>query len=836
MTRHQSPPAIRPSRRERRALATAIAVALGTAAPAIAADAPSAGLEEVVVTANRRQQSVIDVPYNISAISGSALENAGVRSLSDMTRVLPGLTIPDLGARASSSNSLIIIRGLNVNDPVNSAYLPWGSVPTVSTYVDDVPIYVNLKLTDMQRIEVLRGPQGTLYGSGAVGGTVKLVHNAPDPARFYASVSTEGAKTTHAGDPSYSLDAVLNVPLAERLAFRLSAGYDKAAGFIDALNEVVLTGNQQPVLANPADPLGSGPVYRTRSHVDDARSFYARAALKWQATEALTAEFAHHRQDDHSNGFSHQTQGFSYQTQVLIPNEPEHRTVDLDSLTLTGDLGFATVTSSSSFSAMSVDNTYDESQFVTGYDSVTPLLYGHYPRITSPFFTTSRDTNFTQEIRLVSKEGGGWDYAVGAFFQHQTEHLLQRESVPGFAAWSELAGSADAANTALGLPPGSGYANFGDFLQQYYGGTRPSALTPVDTNFTYLRLSGLKDKALYGELTRHITPKWQVTGGARIFWQDFAQSLYSTIPYGGPVYSTLPVPDAMGTTIVDRAQSFHNHTFKLNTSYALSKETRVYATYSEGFRRGGINAVPVGNCIFCEAESLVPYKSDTVRNYELGIKGNVAHWLRFSAAVYRVDWNDIQIQVFGQAGDPAVVNGNTARSEGVELELDARLGGGFTATVGYGYTDPKITSDFKVMEHVGWSDTDVQLVAGQSGDRLPYVPKQTLTGDLDYSHPFGPSLSFDAHLQAAYRSSVTTQLNDTVLGYQTLGGFTTVTASAGLGFGPAWHVRVFGQNLTNQRGVTSAGPLYRFNDDPRYRIENVMRPRTVGIGIDYRFE
>jgi iron complex outermembrane receptor protein len=156
---------IRPSRVGRNTLiATAVATALAPQVAVLAAD-DSNILQEVVVTANRREQNVLDVPYNISTVSGETLENADATNLNDLARLLPGVTIPDLGARANSSNSLIIIRGLNVNDPVASSYLPWGSVPTVSTYVDDVPQYVDLKLDDIQRIEVLRGPQGTLYGT-----------------------------------------------------------------------------------------------------------------------------------------------------------------------------------------------------------------------------------------------------------------------------------------------------------------------------------------------------------------------------------------------------------------------------------------------------------------------------------------------------------------------------------------------------------------------------------------------------------------------------------------------------------------------------------------------
>lgn len=832
-----------PGRRPNALLATAIAVALGTAPPmhanAAAAAGTSAGdtLDEVVVTANRREQNVLDVPYNISAVSGPALSNAGVANLSDISRLLPGVTIPDLGPRANSSNSLIIIRGLNVNDPVNSAYLPWGSVPTVSTYVDDVPLFVNLQLSDIQRVEVLRGPQGTLYGSGAVGGTIKILHNAPDLKAFSAEVSTQVSKTEHADGRSYGANGVLNIPLADSLAFRLSAGYEKSAGFIDALNEVEFGPNEQPILADPANPLTSGLAYRSARGINAAQSFNIRAALLWKPTSWLDANFAYERQDDHADGFSHQTVGYSYQTATLLPDEPDHRTVDLDSLTLSADVGFATVTSSSSFSVNSDANTYDESQFVIGYNLLGPTLYGNFPRVTSPFFNTSRDTSFTQELRLVSHEGADWDYTAGAFFQHQTQHLFQYETVPGFGAWADLPGSGAAIpNSVAGAP----YSTFGDFVQFYNGGTRPSALSPTDTNFTYLKLSGFLDRAVYGELTRHLTPDWQVTGGARMFWQNFAQSLYSTIPYGGPFFSTLPPPanatDALGSTIVTREQSFRNHLFKLNTSYTITPTMHAYATFSEGFRHGGVNALPIGNCVFCESASLVPYQSDSVKNYEVGLKGVAGGWLRYSAAVYRVNWSDVQIQVFGQAGDPVVVNGKQARSQGVELEVGGQLGAGWSLNFGYGFTDAKITEDFSVTEIIPNTSTLFNIVSGKNGDRLPYVPKQTLTADLGYEQPIADGVALDAHLDPAYRSNVNTQIDPSVLGYRTLGGFTTLNASVGLSLGKAWHVRAFGTNLTNVLGVTSAGSLYRGYDDPRYRIENVMRPRTLGVGVDYKFE
>jgi len=829
-----SPPGGIFRKRPQTVLAAAIGLALG-AGPALAADTASDTLEPIVVTANRREQNALDVPYNISTVSGATLENAGVTDLVDMARLLPGVTIPDVGARANGGNSLIIIRGLNVNDPSGSSYLPWGSVPTVSTYIDDVPLYVNLRLDDIQRVEVLRGPQGTLYGSGAVGGTIKMQHNPPDLTHFSAEASTDLSKTSHTEAPSYAAHFVINEPLGDTFGVRISAGYEKQAGFIDATGATVFGPNQQPVLANPASPLTSPQLLAPLAHVDDSHGSNVRIAALWKAAPGVDANFAYQQQEDTSSGFSHETQGLNYQTAALAPQEPDHRTVNLESMTVSADVGFATFTSSSSFSTNKDDNAYDESQFLLYFN--LPTIYGNYPRATSFFFTTAQDNSFTQEFRLASKLGGAWDYTAGAFFQRQTQHLFQRESVPGFAAWSELAGSAAAANAALG----TAYANFGDFLQSYYGGTRPSALSPTDTNFEYLRMSQFKDKALFGELTRHLTERWQVTGGARVFWQDFHQSLYQSIPYDGSFNSTLPPPanayDSLGRTLADRNQPYHSHTLKLNSSYEIDANTRAYVTYSEGFRHGGVNAIPIGGCFYCENASVVPYNSDTVKNYEIGAKGTVDNRLRYSAALYRVNWNDIQIQTFGQSGDPVVVNGNSARSQGLELEMGARLGGGWSANLGYGFTDAKLTQDFSVVDVVANAAVaSTTLISGYAGNRLPSVPRQTLTADLGYGRTIRSGLDLDAHLSAAYRSDVVTEINNTVPGYLHLGGFTTINGSVGLGFGNSWHSRLFATNIGNIRGITSAGQLFRNNPDPRYNVEFPTRPRTIGIGVDYTFD
>jgi outer membrane receptor protein involved in Fe transport len=808
-------------------IAAAIAIALGCS-PQVFADAPSDEIEEVIVTASRREQNLLDVPYNISAVSGQALQEANITSLSDISRVLPGINIPNLGARANSSNSNIIIRGLNANDPDSSAYLPWSSVPLVSTYIDEVPLFVNMNLSDVQRVEVLRGPQGTLYGSGAVAGTIKVIHNAPDPSKFTLDITADGSDTEHATNGSYTLTGLMNLPLSDRAALRVSGGFTETAGFINASNAVVFGPNYQPVLLDPSSPLTSPLETQKLDGVDRSRSAYARASLLWHVTSAFDATLAYQHQDDNSNGFSRQTQGLSYTDAAYIPLAPDHRIVDLEALTLSDDLGFATVTSSTSFTRNHDASGYDESPFLLSYDADSPLFYGSFPRPITEFITQYTDSSFVEEMRLVSKVGEHWDYTVGGFFRHETNDVYQYEIIPGFTAWSQLPGSADAVNSVLG----SNYANFGDYIQYYNGGTRPSALTPLDAMYTYNRDSDFTDTAFYGELTRHLTPVWDFTAGLRVFWQDVKQNLIQTIPFGGPYFSTLPYPenltDAYGTTIANGDQKFHNHLIKLNTSYALSPALRTYATYSEGFRHGGANATAVGTCAFCDSPSTQSFRPDTVKNYELGLKGTAGKWLRFSGDVYVMKWYDMQIQLYNATDSAYVANGGTAVSQGLELEMEAELARGLSATFGYGYADAHVTGDFTI------TDRGETILAANDGDRLPYVPKQTMTGGLNYKHDLSGDKVLDTTINAAYHSDETTQINASAAGYQTLSGFTTVNASAGLLFGTQWSVRLYAINLLNELGISAAGPVLKNAPTyPNYLEQYIIRPRTIGVTFDF---
>lgn len=799
-------------------LATAISAILAATAqmhslPAIAGD----DIEEIVVTATRRSVSVSDIPYNISAVGSADIAAAGVTDLQGLTHMIPGLVAPDLGPRASSTNDTLTIRGLNASSVNAETQLI--AAPLVSTYVDETPLFANLKMTDIARVEVLRGPQGTLYGSGSVGGTVRLIHNEPDPTSTEFDVSTRASHTANAANPSEAVDLIGNLPISETMAVRGSAGYEKLAGFTDALSVAELGPNAQPILADPGNPVTSPALFHEQRGVDRSQTWYARAALLWKPSDAFKFSVSYQHQNDQSGGYSQTHPGERYD-QTLYLDQPGSFKTDLGALDISWDAGFATLSSSSSYTSQSAFSQYD----LTGLIESLAAYYGNYPRVLSPIIDYSTDKAFTEELRLVSKSSGPWDWVAGAYYSNRRQTLSQVEPILGFANWSELPGTGQPPGCTVENPVSCPYPTFGDVIQYYKGGVRPSLNPYPDLNFTLDRHVAFKDFALFNETSYHFTDKWQATGGARIFWQHYDQSLIQTLPMCGAFCSQSGTAEN-GLTEDSNAKGFRSQIFKLNTSYEIAPHTLVYVTWSEGFRRGGVNALPIGNCYYCEISSLQTYKPDEARNTEIGIKGSFGRGSSYTFTLYNIDWKDPQIEAYTVTGGfDFVTNGNTARSRGAEAELTLPVSENTKLELGYSYTDAILTS--------GFQRGVIPDLVGVSGDRLPEVSKQQATAALEYSQPFADRQEFHARLDASYRSDFWTALPHSPTATD-LPGFTLINARAGIGFGKAWRVDAFINNITNQEAATSVsttpGPAHE-------RAYFVGRPRTVGLDLNYSFK
>jgi outer membrane receptor protein involved in Fe transport len=479
----------------------AAAVAAILASPAQAQDRGAQGLEEVVVTATRREQSVLEIPINITVTSGEDLTKLAVRDLAGIAAHVPGLVVTDQGVRGNGTNNSFIIRGINAGGVGGGGFQDLLS-PSVSTYVDETPMFANLRLTDVARVEVLRGPQGTLYGAGSVGGTLRLIQNQPDTRDTEFRVNAEGGTLAHSDDLDYRIDGVANLPISDRAAVRVSAGYEQLAGFIDARSSVVVDANRVPVLANPANPVTS--TFRTEQieDLDSSETWFVRASGLYEFSDSARLVLSYQHQDEKSDGFSsQQLDSIEYTMGRRVASEPSHRKVDLVSATATVDLGFATLTSATGYFEQGEDAITDGSQFPI----IFAPYYGNYPRITLPSFNEFGSESLTQEFRLVSNGDGVVSWTVGAYYQDLETTAYQQQLLKGIADWSVLPGT--------GFGP---FPTFGD-VQEYFGLLRPSAIQPEDMASITDRKVKFEDKALFGEVTYQITDAWSVTGGARVF-------------------------------------------------------------------------------------------------------------------------------------------------------------------------------------------------------------------------------------------------------------------------------------------------------------------------------
>jgi iron complex outermembrane receptor protein len=801
-------------------LGTALAGALALAplrALAQQQPPPPPTVGELVVTATRRNESVLKIPYNISAISGAELSRNGINSLAGLRNEVVGLQAADYGERGSSVNNNFVIRGITTNDiGVGESEFPNLAGPTVSNYIDDIPLFVNLKLTDIARVEVLRGPQGTLFGADSEGGTVRTIHNKPDPSRYDAWVDASVSGTVRANTPNTNVDAMVNLPVNDHAALRIDAGYERLAGYITADNAVVFnqTGTflpltAQPVLADPADPLTSPYVTHTLHNINYSDTWYVRADGLWKLGDRFTAEASYQHQSSFANAFNFEYPGADYVTHRLIPLDPSQTDTDMEALTLTGDFGFGTITSSSSYYNVGTRDLYDNS----GIDVEYPYYYGSYPRITTTNYDFNNDHAFTQEIRLVSPRGKLFDYVVGAYYQNRRDQAYSIETVPGFAAWANLRGSG---------PYGGKFANR---IVNYYGGTRPGTLDPADLTYDFLRDVHFTDLAAFTEVTAHLTSKWRITGGARVFKETFAQTTIQHLYNAGTTFGS----DPLGTSEGSGQKTSYDAIFKANMSYDIAPRTLAYFTFSQGYRAGGANAYPIGTCDFCNDASLQNFGPDRTDNYELGIKGIVGA-LQYSADLYDIQWSSIQLEVDSTAGTPIIINGGGARSRGVELEAHYAVTRALKVSAGYAYTDAELTDSF---------DVDGGNFTGAAGTPLAGISKHQVNGAIDFTPRMFGAHEVDFHLDGSYRSAFNNQIEVQLPNFSRLDGYSLFNAYVQTDVGPHATVQLFAQNLFDAKAITArsslqpGGPGYALTTsfDPS---EFVTRPLTIGLRIVVR--
>jgi iron complex outermembrane recepter protein len=820
------------------------ATAVG-AAPASTTDpaASPGGLEEIVVTATRREESISRVPISVTAFSQDMIDQKGIKDFQDVVRFTPGVTIDNSGTNAIS------IRGISSS----------GGAGTTGIYIDDTPIQMRAlgfnpddtlpKTFDLDRVEILRGPQGTLFGAGSEGGTVRYIMTQPSVTQESTYAKSE-VSFTRDGQPSYEAGIAHGGPIIDDVVgFRASVWYRYDGGWIDRV-----------------DPTTLAVVDKDANH---ANTVAARLAFLIQPNESLkitpSIMYQNSRKHDESDywpAYSNVAAGqFNNGTPERIPVPDAYY---LPAIKLVADIGKTQLISNTSYYHRNELSGYQGSAYDLAYYQSQSWLIGScgsasttpvppcswYPLIDAkgihlpagfagyqtPNVITNQQQSWTQEIRWQSNDDSSkWKWTVGAFWslskETSIEELKDTQIVP---FWNAL----------FGITPQSYFG--GDFYYCNGAGT-PQNFPNCDI---YYNQNTAHDRQLagFGEATYSFTDQWKLTLGGRYAKMSFDLSHYGDgLENYGPDYESAS----------QRQSAF---TPKASVSFQADPNNLFYTTYAKGFRPGGGNAPLPGYCDGTGglAQTGYPngapltYNSDTTQSYEIGSKNSVSDRFRIASSIYYIKWKNIQQSVYVpyNCGLQFTDNLGTAVAKGFDIQADAVLGLGFSADVAFGYTSARYSDSTQAPKPL--------LV--QSGDAIS--GEAAIDGGPGTNPPWTVSVGGQYNFKLVQRDAFVrldweyTARNNWLAGVQdpatvqyspetyTLSSTSFASARGGLTLG-SWQVALFCDNLFDSRTTTNYqlsqadanSPAYAANPLAPESVQQnayTWRPRTIGITATFR--
>jgi outer membrane receptor protein involved in Fe transport len=695
-------------------------------------------LEAVTVSATRRPEAIRDVPVAITKISTDAQLDLGAKDLGDILSSVPGVSY---NRSTTAGTGDIVIRGVSTGVATN---------PAVGVYIDDVPVGAasnytsgfDQRLLDLANIEVLKGPQGTLYGASAMGGVLKYNTRSPDADSFSGLAGGE-VSSTQDGGLNHTLYGNVNVPLKEGVAaFRVAVFSSKDGGYLDAtgpaagkdVNSGTVNGARLSLALKPSDALD----IRLSAQTQDAR-YDGQNVASYDANSQPIA-------------------GALTRTDLRYP-EPNRTKNDLTALNIEYDLGWAKAYSITGYQTQRFSAATD---FNDGYLKILP------PFVTETFFNASNQLDkTTQEFRLVSRSGGTIEWLVGAFYDNEktdSDTLLTASTTPG-------------------APFPNGAA-----LYNHLG---------VGTHW--------RETAFYGTVVWNVTPALALTAGTRVSRdsQSFHQRDLGLITTNH---------------IYDFSTEDSPETYLAAARYKLTPSASVYARDASGYRAGGAN-LPQYDAATGQTTTAVPYKSDSLWNYEVGYKADLPNDLGgIDVALFQIDWRNLQTYVLENATS-VLGNAAKARIRGIELGGVLRPMRAVTVRASATFMDPKLTEDSPGL-------------GGKAGDRLPISPKvaASVNARYDFSAVGAPSF---AALNLGYTGNRTSSF-DGNLGTPNykLPAYTTLDINGGV-FVAGCDLGLYVRNLTDSHGqVSSYGTLAGLGG-PTW--VNILRPRTIGVTLSRAF-
>ncbi|MFC3067989.1 TonB-dependent receptor [Phenylobacterium soli] len=760
------------------------------AAPAFAQGAASSGggaqLEELVVTAQKREENLQSVPASIQALSTQALDQRVVKGLEDYVKFLPSVSFKTAGPGFTS----VYMRGVASGENGNHS----GPRPSVGVYLDEMPVTtitgpVEPVIYDIARVEVLAGPQGTLYGASSQAGTIRIITNKPSTTGFAAGYDLDVNSVAPHGDLGYTAEGYVNQPLSDRAAIRLVGWYEHDGGYIDNVH----TTRTYPVSGITLDNKA-----RAENSYNDIDIVGARAALKLDLNENWTVTPGVMAQKAEQNGLN------AYDPHLgdlnvghFLPDTATDKWV-MASLTVQGKIANLDATYAGAYMKRHVDTQSDYSDYSYFYDQA-PYYYGNYITdaagnlIDPSQFVVGHDryTKESHEFRVASPASDRFRFVAGVFYEKQQHNIEQNYLVQGL----------DPALSPTGHP---------------------------NTLWLTKQLRTDIDEAVFGEATYDVTSKLSVTGGIRFFRADnslkgffgfgsgFSSGTGEAKCFGPPVVSGAPCTNLNKTTKED------GHTYKVNATYHLTDDKMVYATYSTGYRPGGIN----------RRGTVPPYQSDYLKNYEVGWKTTWAdNSLRWNGAVFLEKWEKFQFSFLGANGLTEIRNAPQAEMKGLETEVNWVPAEGLTLSGGGAYTNAKLTKQYCA----DITQPNCSNPAAPNGTELPITPKWK--GNVTARYEWNTAYDLKAHVQGAlvYEGARWTDLR--VLERGIIGrmpSYTTADFTAGVERSN-WRLEAYIKNAFDERGQDSryAECATQVCGPQTYVVP--IKPRLIGIRFGQSF-
>lgn len=792
------------------------------AAPA--ARQPGEG-DEIVVTATKRVENIQDVPIAITAFGTKTLDDNHVDSFEDYAKMIPSLSQQSAGPGASN----VYFRGVASGENANHST----SLPSVGTYLDEQPITtiqgaLDLHIFDIERIEALAGPQGTLYGASSQAGTIRIITNKPDTSGTYGEVGAE-MNSVYNGDIGYTLEGFLNHPFSDRIAARVVAWYRKDGGYIDNIPGSRTYPSSGITIQN--DDPNDSRYDLAEANYNDVSTYGARAALKIELNDDWTVTPQIMGQVQKAYGSFAEESGLDDLQIMQFHNEKTKDKWAQAALTVEGKIGNFDMTYAGAYMKRQIDGEFDYTDYSYFYDAISGYgVYWYdndYNLIDPSQYIVSDDSfkKMSHELRFTSPADKRLRMVGGLFLQRQEHNIEQNYKID----------------------------NLADFL----------AVDGYPDNIWLTKqLRVDRDKAIFGEVSFDVTPEITLTAGGRYYWyknslegffgfnsyEDDGFGYSGNDNYNCALFGPSTVNGAPCNN-VDKTTKDSGFVHRLNATWKPNDDMLFYATWSKGFRPGGVN----------RRGTLPPYDPDFLTNYEAGAKISFGSGSHFNMAVYQEDWKDIQLSFLGANGLTEVRNAGDARIRGIEADLYLRLMQGLSWSTGVSYNDAEIRNDFCSiavpdfdctvdvdLDGSGAIDDDLEenQKLADKGTRLPVTSRWKLNSRIRYDWDLGFNTKAHVQASASYESKRRADLRDienAIIGE--LDGFTIVDTAAGVENGP-WSLDLYVKNLFNVRGQITKGIqcLETVCGDPDGETAigpkiytTITRPRLIGLRIGRKF-